>query len=195
MTALYRYRGPRANRRELLLDLEHDHETQLWLMRMCYGEGGRKCSAVKASALLWAMVNRWFLHPGRAKWGSFERMLRLFSQPINPRWQRGGDLAIKYAGTEFATEQKLKRRKRVCALTSDDIPDNIYSAVINFSKGLLFPPLPLTRIAKSRISNWASLKSTPKKYPWGVDIAGDWFFEDRELVDGEVFVMQNDIRP
>lgn len=186
---VYKYDGPRANRQDLKLCLQGDDELLIWLMRMCYGEGGRDCSRVKASAMLWSMANRWFLHPGRPKWGTFERMVRLFSQPINPRWQRGGDKAIEYAGTKYASESRLRRREKICNLTSAHIPDTIYDAVIDFSNGVLFPPPILCHIGgKSRISNWASLKSTPRKYPWGTRIEGDWFFEDKELVDGCVVI-------
>jgi len=189
--ATYIYEGPRKNREGMSLNLRDDHEVLMWLMRMCYGEGGKKCSWEKASTMLWSMVNRWFLHPGQKHWPTFQYMVRRFSQPINPRWQRDGDKAIEYAGTKFASESRLRRREKICKLTMEDIPELIYDAVMDFSHGALFLPPQVTEIDKPRISNWASLPSTPRKYPHGIDIDGDWFFEDRELVDGRVFIVDD----
>ena len=188
MSVTFKYQGPRKNRegRELRLDI--DPKTQLWLMRMCYGEGGRDCSRIKAAAMLWAMVNRWFLHPGQRHWGPFHKMIRKFSQPINPRWLRGGDKAKEYAGTRFASESRLRRREKICNLTLDKIPDTIKATVIEFCKGEVFIPDAVINLHKSRVSDWASLPSTPRKYPWGVDIGGDWFFENKELVDGKIYI-------
>lgn len=161
----------------------------LWLMRMCVGEGGMDCSRNKAAAMMWSMINRWFLHPGRKHWPSFKHLLRRFSQPINPRWARGGDLAEKYKNTRFADPKRLKRRDKISNLKESEIPIDVSNAVMCFQFGTLFPPEILTRTAKSRISNWASLQSTPRRFPWGVDIDGDWFFEDERLRQGVVAVV------
>ena len=115
---------------------------------------------------------------------------RLKMPRINPRWMTGGDLARKYAGRNAASAQRLARRARICAMGYSDIPRQIRQAVRAFAAGELFPPEKLTTISKSRISNWASLKSTPVNFPWGLDIAGDWFFEDANLKDGIVAVDQ-----
>lgn len=165
--------------------LEITDDVALWLMRMVVGEGGAKCSTRKTSALCWAIVNRWFLWPGARHYSNFVDMMRAFSQPINPRWGRGGDLAIK-AQEAYCHPGKLKRRERICSMQFKDIPKPIRENVELFAKGeLLGPEL---NIEKQRISNWASLKLTSTKYPWGVDIDGDWFFEDENLRDGEVVV-------
>jgi len=180
--------------------LEIDDNTALWLMRMCVGEGGRSCSRKKASALLWAITNRYLLYPATERivalapgYGNldphehpFVGVIRMFSQPINRRWMKGGDKAIKWAGTEFASPARLKRRAEIVRLT--DIPDRISRAVTQFAEGLLFPPEELTRLNRPRISDWASLKKTPQKFPWGINIAGDWFFESRILREGTVIV-------
>lgn len=169
--------------RKLVIDSRED---ALWLMRMCVGEGGRKCSTRKASVMLWALVNRWLLWPGSRHFIAFIDMVRAFSQPINLRWQEGGDLAIKYSGTAFSSPERLKRRAEICAMKYDEIPEQIRSTVEQFVRGHV--PYPKLGIKKGRISNWASLSKTPTEYPWGVYVNRDWFFEDVSLRDGKVVV-------
>lgn len=184
MSAHYAYVGPDRSKGPLKID----SAKALWLMRMVYGEGGRRCSKEKVAALLWAIVNRWFLWKPALLFPTFVSMVRAFSQPINPRWMTGGDLARKWAGKDPASVSRLRRRARICKMTEDDMPVTIRRAVEMFANGVLFPPNVLSTLEKPRISNWASLNSTPRKFPWGVDVSGDWFFEDRGLRDGFVSV-------
>ena len=181
MMAIYRYEGPKKAR-ELVID----DVTALWLARMVVGEGGRYCGRAKAVALIWAIINRYMLWGGRWRYRSFVRLMRAFSQPINPRWMTGGDLAKKYIGRSAASAQRLKRRARICALTWDAIPRRVRQAVRDAQAGTLERPAIV--IEKRRINNWASLKSTPKKFPWGCDIDGDWFFEERNTLPGKVVI-------
>jgi hypothetical protein len=155
---------------------------------MCVGEGGKKCSEEKASAMLWALLNRWFLHPGRRHWPTFLYLMQRFSQPINPRWQAGGDLARKYAGKPAASPARLRRRARICALGWDGVPLWIMDDVRRFQEGILPPPCQLEALDHPRISNWASYPGIRKKYPWGIDFQGDRFFEDVKLGRGSVVV-------
>jgi hypothetical protein len=167
-------------------------EAALWAARMCVGEGGKQCSRKKASAMLWALMNRFLLHPARNKWPTFLYLMRRFSQPINPRWQRGGDLAKKFAGKPASHPLRLSRRERICKMSWSAIPDQIIKAVTDFQYGELPPPGALKSMDKPRISNWASHKGLSKKYPWGVSFEGgsqpDWFFEDQRLRKGKVIV-------
>lgn len=188
MTVRYEYSGPSTKSKPPLII---DPDTALWMMRMVYGEGGKGCSMPKAKALLCAIVNRWFLWPGSQKYSTFVSMMRAFSQPINPRWMTGGDLARKYFGRDAASKERLARRAFICGLGWTDIPwTNIRLAVSMFADGKLQYPIEAASIAKPRVSNWASLPSTPTKYPWGVDVAGDWFFEDENLIPGNVVLNQ-----
>ena len=188
--ALYRYHGPNKNNQNRQTAI--DDETALWAARMCVGEGGRRCSAVKAAAMLWAVMNRWMLHTARRYWPTYRFLMRRFSQPINPRWQRGGDLARKYAGTKHCTSARLRRRARISSLTWDEIPERIADAVEDFQLGQLPPPAELFELERPRISNWASHKGLSKKYPWGLTFTKsaqpDWFFEDRVLIKGRVVI-------
>ena len=171
-----KYEGPMKSKPPLTID----DETALWLMRMCVGEGGRSCFRTKASALLWAIVNRWFLWPGARYYPTFILMMRSFSQPINPRWMAGGDLARKYIGRQEASAVRLARRAEVCALRWDQISWTIRDTVSDMADCELESTLCF------RASNWASLPSTPGKFPNGEMIGGDWFFEDSNLRDGKV---------
>jgi hypothetical protein len=179
MTATYRYLGPLESNRDRVCQI--DEETALWAARMCVGEGGRKCSEEKAAAMLWALMNRWFLHPARRHWPTFLYLMRRFSQPINPRWQKGGDLARKYRNKPAGSPARLRRRARICALTWDDIPEQILFAVEWFRLGIMPPTDKLLELDHPRISNWASYPGLLERYPWGIDIDGDWFFEDVRL--------------
>lgn len=167
--------------------LEIDELKALWLKRMCVGEGGENCSYEKAQAMLWAMTNRWFMWKGARFYPSFLSMVRAFSQPINPRWMTGGDLARKYIGRSEASASRLARRAAVCAMT--EFKEPIRKAVIELMEGILPYPEPFLDMEFGRVTNWASLPSTPKKYPWGINIDGDWFFEDRNLRDKVVIVV------
>jgi len=187
--ATYRYwGGNKANqKRQTIID----DEAALWAARMCVGEGGKRCSTKKAAAMLWAVMNRWMLHRARRYWPTYQYLMRRFSQPINPRWRKGGDLARKYAGTKYCTPARLRRRAKISSLTWDEIPEQIVEAVKAFQAGTLPPPTELHTLDKPRISNWASHKGLSKKYPWGISFERskqpDWFFEDN-LIAGTVVV-------
>jgi hypothetical protein len=187
MVAKYKYEGPNPQVRETVID----DETALWCMRMCWGEGGKDCSRDKASAMLWAIMHRWNLWPGRKKFQSYQHLMRAFSQPINPKWQKGGVLAEKFKNKEAGSPARLRRRASICSLTEEKIKSKapqIYKAVKDFQDGALFMPDVFANAIKSRASNWASLPSTPKKNPQGFDIDGDWFFEDKNLIPGFIIV-------
>jgi len=193
---IYRYEGKDKSKQGLSVRI--GRTAQLWLARMCVGEAGKNCTVDEVSLLCWAIVNRYLLHPGLKKWiplskkhgghegNDFISMIRMFSQPINPRWAEGGDKAEKYKDIREGRPAALKRRKAVTNMLWRDIPGTVKYAVRQFSEGKLFPPEVLTKVEKARISNWAALKSTPDKFPWGFDVNGNWFFEDQELVDGIV---------
>ena len=155
----------------------------LWLGRMCVGERRPKIlySESEISAMCWAMVNRYLLHPGRKHWLTFAYMLRRFSQPINPRWLAGGDLAIKNAGKPSTSPAKLRRRAQICKTPWSKIPMRLREDLGRFADGTLLPPDEVLNLANNRISNWASYKGVEDLYPGGVWICGNYFFEDRHL--------------
>jgi hypothetical protein len=139
-----------------------------------------------------SMINRYMLHKWRQKWSDdFVTFCRAFSQPINPRWARGGDLALAHATKPSGSNRALRRREKICKLRLEDVNENIRKAIEDFLNGTLALPPALSNIEKKRVSNWASasLKSVLRKYPWGADVDGNWFLEDKELEDGEVIVV------
>lgn len=175
--------------------LELTSDDLLWLARMCYGEGGARCSAEHAAVQIYAMLNRYLLHPGKKHWPTFTKMLRLFSQPINPRWMRGGDLAKKNKGKPSCSKARLDRRERVCALTWEEIPLPIQYAVEAAKVGELERYLEvLDKVKKKRLSNWAAATLWMKvRYPQGINIDGNWFLEDKELKSGLVTTQDGNV--
>ena len=175
-------------------------EDKLWLCRMIFGERGSAndlTAAKEYPALLWAMVNRFLLHPRRDIWvadpdngypTNFCRMLRAFSQPINPRWMAGGDLAITHSMDESTSAARLARRAKICKMSLESIPDGIQESVEDFCDGVLPVPVVVAAISRPRISNWASYKNVEQKFPGGVRIGGKYFFEDRNMTAGHVVV-------
>lgn len=191
MKARYLYHGPDhfSSRREVVID----EELALWLARMAVGEAGEEVSRESIACMCWAMLNRFFLHRARMKWRSFQYLVRRFSQPINPRWLPGGDLARKYAGTVYATPQKFRRRMRICSLNWGDMLWEIEEAIIDFEQGTLAPPTKVRLLQRNRISDWASHANLPKKFPWGIAVAErngrkNWFFENKHLIPGHVVI-------
>jgi len=164
--------------------LEIDDRTALWLARMLVGESGSDCTYEHASAMFWALLNRWFLHKYRKNWKNFLYMVRAFSQPINPRWQRNGDLAKKYK----SSEKKLKRRSQICRLKwsqIDKINPEYWHFVDHLQRGVLEVP----EYIPFMVTNWAqSTKKMKNKYPEGIDICGNWFIEDEEIDEGYVVI-------
>jgi len=184
---IFRYHGPNENPKGCLKLSESD---RLWLCRAFLGEHGMKDpSVLELNVFLWCMVNRFLLHPGNKHWPSFQYMLRRFSQPVNPRWQRGGDLAERYAGTKACTEAKFRRREMICGLTWAEIPHEVLNGVNAFTYVPMDPGYEVLALPKPRVSNFASTTAARKrKYPWGIDIGGNWYFEDKLLRPGSVVV-------
>jgi len=177
---LYAHDFPTAHKDPLEIS---DSDT-LWLKRMLLGEGGRNCGFLKRQCLLWALINRWFLWPGSKNYDKFIDMVRAFSQPINPKWLPGGSLAEKFKNNKACSPARLRRRTEICNMT--EFTQGINNSVELLQFGDL--PNPKSDIGGRDISNWASLPSTPKNFPRGLDIEGDWFFEDLNLRKGSVVV-------
>jgi hypothetical protein len=63
----------------------------------------------------------------------------------------------------------------------------IRDSVVAFTVGEL-PKPDVTLEHRARLSNWASYPGVEEKFPWGTDIGGEWFFEDKRLLPGYVEV-------
>lgn len=163
-------------------------EDALWLARMVVGEGGKDASVEKIRALLWAIMNRFLLVPEQRKRTSLTDLVRAFSQPINPRWDGEGsdDFCApggKYYETDFCSSAKLKRRAQITAMPWAEIPKRIKDEIEALRSGELPLPKAMTKLfamgKPHRITNWASYPSVREKFPQGIDVLGDWFFEDK----------------
>jgi len=185
MIAMYVYVGPETTNEHKTLEMTD--EALLWLGRAYIGEHGWR-NFVHFPAFAWCMINRFMLHPGNHHWADFIYMLRRFSQPINPRWMRGGDLARKYRKSKMCSPAKLDRRERMVSLTWEELPARLRSQLVALREGRIAPP-PGIVPRKNKISNFAETsKRMKKRYPHGMDLGGNWYFQGRGLKRGVVVV-------
>ena len=183
--AIYEYVGPESNPPQEQLVLTR--EDLLWLGRAYVGEHG-DYNLVHFPVFVWCMLNRFFLHPGAKHWKSFTFMLRRFSQPINPRWMRGGDLAEKHAGSRMCTKGRLDRREKISAMSWGRLPVALRRLLVDLLRGIIAPSFE-GMSAKNRYSNFAATtKRLKHRYPYGYNIGGNWYFEGRSLRKGVVVV-------
>lgn len=96
-------------------------EDCLWLARALTGEAGDDAQDAHACASV--LLRRWAQRGG----ASFTLHIRAFSQPVNPRWAAGGDLAR--ANPSHATPEQLERRARTSALRWDQTSQAARSAI------------------------------------------------------------------
>jgi hypothetical protein len=172
------YHGPRRA-------LSIDTDDALWAARGCYGEAGIAPSEEVLRAYLWAIMRRCLLLRSNRTYG---QMWRAFSQPINPRWLRDGDMCrvgSPYHGRPECDEHRLLRREMVTTMSALRIPKIILAAVNKMQTGTL--PTPGTEGTR-RLSNWGSYSGVKDRYPHGMNIDGEWFFEDAKLADGDVWI-------
>lgn len=174
------YKGPDK-------EFEIDDETYLWLCRMVVGEGGTQCSPAAMRTMFYALANRYLLHPGRKKWASFLTMLRAFSQPINPAWYKNGSKArayiAKYGKTGACASARFRRREMISTMPLEKIPVEIRAEVQDFREGRLRIPSEIFSVLdKPLLSNWGSYKGVERRYPGGINIDGNYFFEDNKLL-------------
>jgi hypothetical protein len=72
------------------------------------------------------------------------------------------------------------------------IPESILFRVRDFQQGWLVRPEAWAHMDRPRITNWGSakvMKSLPHRYPHGILMGDEWFFEDLNILDGEVEVI------
>ena len=90
-------------------------DDRLWMLRAVAGEGGehRRVASVLVQRFRFLDETRPGLFP------TLERLVRAYSQPVNPRWARGGDLWRKAnaKGWPEGSEAAADRRARVSRMT------------------------------------------------------------------------------
>lgn len=182
-----------------------DEEFCTWAARMVRGECGPRPVEEEIAACLWAITHRTILQkatPARIKLAKKHgvvtanpavAVMRMFSQPINPRWAPGGDKIKKYAGNPLASPARQKWRALLQRLDYGAIPSRITRPVEWFCTGALPLPQSVMSLERSRISDWGSvavMRTLPQRHPHGIDIAGNWYFENRGLLDDTVEVLR-----
>lgn len=172
---------------------------QLWAARAILGEGGTDPSDEVQSAYLWSIMRRCLMGNKVVPYG---KCWQNFAQPINPKWGEHGQycrVGGPYHGKEECSPARLARRKTITSTKWDEIPLSIRSAVERFSRGELPKPLAESLLprGRNRLSNWGSYEGVRERYPWGVEIEGEWFLEDRPMNDGDVEItnVSHDNRP
>lgn len=115
-------------------------EDVLWMARAVAGEGG---DARDHLAIPWTYAQRFaLLYP---RFTSLATLIRNHSQPVNPRWARGGEFCGpggRYVGDERCSEARLAARDRAAARTLADIPTAIRYIVTQWAKGWTSNPVP-----------------------------------------------------
>jgi len=189
MRAQYKYLGSAKNNPHVVYI--PSHTDKLWIGRAIVGEHGTKATPEAVQFFVWCMLNRFLLHPGNRHWETFLYMLRRFSQPINPRWQRDGDLAKKYKNSPMCTEEKFRRRERICALEWSDIPSAVRVDLEDFMAGAL-PRPEMPDWADELPTRWtnfaAATASLQRRFPEGKNVGGNWYFEDSKIRQGSVVI-------
>ena len=111
----------------------------LWLGRAAQGEGD------DPRAIIWAMLQRFSLPSFRRAFPTLTGFVRAFSQPVNPRWMRGGDKCAPTGsgyGTPDCAPELLDRRERHSAMSPTSFSPVVKAAIAALRKGALPNPVP-----------------------------------------------------
>jgi len=133
-------------------------EDKLWMARMALGESGEDMQG--GAAVLWSVLTRWRTKPTFRNW-SFVRLMRAFSQPINPIWATptgGGCLRQPHR----CTPELLARRARITNMPWGSLPLSVRDLTEAFAQGRV--PNPIYRVAREVvgfINNEAELVAFP----------------------------------
>lgn len=188
------YKGPTGKTFQL-----SDSDTE-WLARSIRGECGSTPTRDEAAAVCWALMNRFMLVRGFESWHSFTDLVRAFSQPVNPKWFADGEFCT--AGGKYAGRPECDSKKTAWRYQLSHTPISSLGASAKFARefqaGTLAPPGTFLCLERSRPTNWGAtwlkkvrdgaLVPLAVAMPWGVALAGNYFFEDPNLIAGEVTV-------
>lgn len=114
----------------------------LWLGRAASGEGG------DPRATIWTWLARFVgVHAWRdeLRMRGLAQLVRLHSQPVNPRWMEGGDLCAPSGrgyGSDDCDPALLARRERFSALSPAAFDPDVKLALAQLRKGSLANPVP-----------------------------------------------------
>lgn len=137
--------GKNGYRHELTWD------EMLWLARMLVGEPGRG-GETEWAALLWTYASRAVFKRSR----NFTNLVRLHSQPINPRWARDGEFCRvggthprrrgkspqNFNGMDPCSPERLDRRDRISNMSWEEIPQDRRDLLLRWARGQVPNPVP-----------------------------------------------------
>lgn len=120
-------------------------EDKVWMGRMVIGEAGRSgwenpSKLIDGAAVLWSVATRWVTRPEFQSW-SFTRLMRAFSQPINPIWETAQSSGCQRRPS-MCTSTHLSRRAQIRSTSWSALPPQVQDLVDRFIKGRVTNPVP-----------------------------------------------------
>lgn len=134
-------------------------EDLLWAARMLLGEGASE-GGLHGKAILWCMTNRIVLSnraQGRKSGGAYKRLIKQYSQPINPKWREEAvtgdtdaeisvlndicrDPSNEDVRNRCSIDQK-RRRVVISTKTWNELPENVTDLVVKWARGEVNNPV------------------------------------------------------
>lgn len=120
-----------------------------WLSKTADYEGGGS-QPIESASVIWTYAQRRYfgtgpnVSPNFRDW-SWETLIRLHSQPVNPRWAADGEFCRpggRNAGSQFCAPELLARRRRAVQATWSELSPISREAAIAFATGRLPNPVP-----------------------------------------------------
>lgn len=143
-----------------------------WLARALWGECGAVPTKKEAGAVAWTMFLRFFRWPG-SRWSSFQKLIRAFSQPVNPLWiDPDGGKCLTYP--QYCTPTHIARRRKITYTPWLEVPFSCKNFAWMFAAGFLDSPLS---------QDYVDFASTPKAVKYGYPIDGNYFLTVQNLRD------------
>ncbi len=109
------------------------------------GAWGESSDPAGAAAVLWTWTQRHATPRYRRNYPSLASLIRAHSQPVNPRWARGGEFCGpggRYEGTDHCAEERLARRERYRTASYASIPAQVRAVVERWATASLPNPVP-----------------------------------------------------
>lgn len=106
---------------------------------------GESSSPEGAAAVLWAWTARHALPRYRRRYPTLSSLIAAHSQPVNPRWARGGEFCGpggRYEGRDECGEARLARREQYRTASYASIPSAVRGIVERWARAELPNPLP-----------------------------------------------------
>ena len=97
-------------------------------------------------AELWAWTYRFATPSYRRTYRTLASLIRAHSQPVNPRWERGGEACGpggRFEGSQVCSETLLARRERCRTTPYDALPAAMRELTEAWAKGRTRNPVPL----------------------------------------------------